>query len=238
MTTLISKIAFILFIIKSSLGGVLECEQICGGITKSIPKPLRGRPGPPGPTDYKAIDEVVQVKMKELTKSLEMKMIEMQKKFEEKLEMTVQSLKNEISSTKEALCHVRYNEKCFWIVAQTGTNFKVGEETCAKVPGGKPANIYDQKHYDSIIKHMRSQIPSDVFGLYLWIGMTYDFQSKNVKLNDGKTSTFVKWREHYPGMTHEYTGLLIMARRDAAEKFEGIYNQNPKYKKPGVLCEA
>ncbi|XP_077969371.1 uncharacterized protein LOC120345060 [Styela clava] len=132
----------------------------------------------------------------------------------------------------EIKCDVTYKTKCFRVVVYRTdlVTLNDAEKTC-KSRNGKPANIYDLAHYQSLLSYLRSIIPAGEESIDIWTGMEY----KNDQLlqASGEPSTIATevWFPKYPITHASYTNVVVQVNKDPESSRQGIY------KSPGVICE-
>nr|XP_039264640.1 uncharacterized protein LOC120340447 [Styela clava] len=95
-----------------------------------------------------------------------------------------QTTKVEQSTDK---CEVTYKKKCYRAVVYDVRNvtFHDAKAIC-KSMNGKPANIYDLKHYQLLLPYLRSLIPAGQTWIYIWTGMEY--KNNQLLLSNGNQS--------------------------------------------------
>ncbi|XP_077976140.1 uncharacterized protein LOC120340383 [Styela clava] len=146
-----------------------------------------------------------------------------------------QTTKVEQSTVK---CDVTYKKKCYRAIVYDVPNvtFTDAKAIC-KSMNGKPANIYDLKHYQLLLPYLRSLIPAGWTYINIWTGMEY--KNNQLLLSNGRPITIATevWFPSYPGSDTFRTNVGVRVDKDQGYAYQGMFNNSPSYTTNGVICE-
>ncbi|XP_077976375.1 uncharacterized protein LOC120340448 [Styela clava] len=138
----------------------------------------------------------------------------------------------------ENKCDVTYKKKCYRAVAYdvTNVNFNDAKAIC-KSMNGKPANIYDLKHYQLMLPYLRSLIPGGWGLIDIWTGMEY--KNNQLLLSNGRPITIATevWYPKSPGSEASWTNVGVYVDKDPENAYQGMINKYPSSSFHGVICE-
>ncbi|XP_077976231.1 uncharacterized protein LOC120341307 [Styela clava] len=145
----------------------------------------------------------------------------------------------------ETKCDVTYKKKCYRAVVYDVRNvtFTDAKAIC-KSKNGKPANIYDLKHYQLLLPYLRSPIPGGgwpyIAGqilMRIWTGMEY--KNNQLLLSNGKPITIATevWFPDYPSPEASRTNVGVVVDKDPEYADQGMFNRSPSHSFHGVICE-
>nr|XP_039253900.1 uncharacterized protein LOC120330966 [Styela clava] len=138
----------------------------------------------------------------------------------------------------ENKCEVTYKKKCYRAVVYDVRNvtFHDAKAIC-KSMNGKPANIYDLKHYQLLLPHLRSVIPAGRTWMWFWTGMKY--KNNQLLLFGGKPITIATEVLHpyYPRSYASLTNVAVGINKDPEDARQGMLNYLPSLSIHGVICE-
>nr|XP_039264642.1 uncharacterized protein LOC120340449 [Styela clava] len=104
---------------------------------------------------------------------------------------------------------------------------------------GKPANIYDLRHYQLLLPYLRSLIPGGQTYIDIWTGMEY--KNNQLSLSDGRPITIATevWAPNFPKFDASRTNVAVRVEKDPgnADTYQGMFNYPPFYSYNGVICE-
>nr|XP_039273842.1 pulmonary surfactant-associated protein A-like isoform X2 [Styela clava] len=131
---------------------------------------------------------------------------------------------------------IRYQRKCYWSVIHTSidVSYEQALQLCRK-KSGYPADILNSQHYTMVSNYVRTNLPTSTNAVYLWIGMTYNPQTKVLKLSDGSKAPYVTWYPDYPTIDEDRTGMGFQVNRDENDVHQGMFNWHGN--QWGVICE-
>nr|XP_039258175.1 uncharacterized protein LOC120334743 [Styela clava] len=147
-------------------------------------------------------------------------------------------IKESLAKKQQHKCDVTYKEKCFQAVVYDVWNitFNNAEPTCESM-NGKPANIYDLKHYQLLLPYLRSLMPACRTYIYIWTGMEY--KNNQLLLSNGRPITIATevWVPNYPVSEASWTNVGVRVNKDPGYAYQGMINDPPSYTNNGVICE-
>ncbi|XP_077968504.1 uncharacterized protein LOC120345143 [Styela clava] len=152
----------------------------------------------------------------------------------------VRLIKKSLDEKKKAeiKCDVTYETKCFRAVVY-GTNnvtFNDGISIC-KSMNGKPANIYDLAHYQSLRTYLRSLISASSTHIAIWTGMEYK-TNQLLLASGGPTSIATEvWYPGYPQSKASWTNVGVDVNKDPEFSSQGMFNEKPFSSRQGIICE-
>nr|XP_039255940.1 uncharacterized protein LOC120332703 [Styela clava] len=134
--------------------------------------------------------------------------------------------------------HFTRGDQCFYVKMSPtshGVNYAEAEKLCLD-DNAFPANIYDAKHYDDTMNHLRTT--NHKFH-YVYLGM--DYTNKNLKYYDGSKASYAHWRSGDP-VTVVASGesmdrVAIDVFPDASYVGNGMLTSAANWGKNGVICE-
>lgn len=69
------------------------------------------------------------------------------------------------------ICEIAYEDKCYWVVKTGSIPYKHAESLC-EVRGAMAANIYNEGHYQAMLKYIRTKMSIEMNSI--WLGMVRD----------------------------------------------------------------
>nr|XP_039265893.1 pulmonary surfactant-associated protein A-like [Styela clava] len=194
-----------------------------------------GRPGPVGPpaiVDYERIESEIDEKIAPVI-SQSTANINTLTSVIEKLEERIKILES-----RQGACEIKFDGKCYWV--ERLDHFVAGYDRLARIcaeRNGSPANIYSEKHYNTIMRFLRAKILAKRDWIAMWVGMRTNPTTGIVTLSDGSRARFMKWYPGYPSKDSAYTHMTIVQRVPSSSANIGIHNWPPTSTRDGVLCE-
>nr|XP_039265733.1 uncharacterized protein LOC120341307 isoform X1 [Styela clava] len=139
----------------------------------------------------------------------------------------------------ENKCDVTYKKKCYRAIVYDVQNvtFTDAEAIC-KSKNGKPANIYDLKHYQLLLPYLRSLIlASGRTWINIWTVMEY--KNNQLLLSNGIPITIATevWYPNFPISDTFRTNVGVRIRKYLESANQGMFNDPPSSSFHGVICE-
>ncbi|XP_077975508.1 uncharacterized protein LOC120332235 [Styela clava] len=135
-------------------------------------------------------------------------------------------------------CDVTYDLKCYRIFVTDTKNITVrdAEAICKSKNSGKPANIYDEAHFQKLHAFQRTQIIAPWKKTSVWTGMKY--KNGRLQFSNGGTSSLPSsvWFPGNPSRKSSFTNVGVSVNKDPAAD-QGMFNNPPYYSLYGVMCE-
>nr|XP_039258294.1 uncharacterized protein LOC120334847 [Styela clava] len=102
---------------------------------------------------------------------------------------------------------------------------------------GKPANIYDLKHYQLLLPYLRSLMPAGQKWIGIWTGIEY--KNNQLLLSGGKPITIATevWYPSFPVSDASWNNVGVYVNKDPEDAIQGMFNIAPSYNRNGVICE-
>ncbi|XP_077976447.1 uncharacterized protein LOC144411751 isoform X2 [Styela clava] len=138
----------------------------------------------------------------------------------------------------ETKCDVTYKKKCYRAVVYEVQNVTVNDiEAICKSKNGKPANIYDLKHYQLLLPYLRSLMPAGQTWIEICTGMEY--KNNHLLLSDVRPITIATevWYPNYPRSTASLTNVGVRIAEDPESAYQGMFDHPPSLSFQGVICE-
>ncbi|XP_039259698.1 uncharacterized protein LOC120336154 [Styela clava] len=175
----------------------------------------------------KAINSLIDVKMKEVEDKLSQRLWE---RFMNETESTTAPVEETVVKD-ERFCHLKYVRKCFTFFKSNLMTYGEAKKRCEDI-GGHLGNIYNKAHEEQVVKYIKKNAATPIF---FFIGMTIDTKSMNVFLYNRSPAPYVHWYPDggYPLKEHS------MLRYTILPTFSGMFNNVAENmaRSNGVLCE-
>nr|XP_039265734.1 uncharacterized protein LOC120341307 isoform X2 [Styela clava] len=147
-------------------------------------------------------------------------------------------MKESLTKKQQHKCDVTYKKKCYRAVVYVLANVTLNnaESTCESM-NGKPANIYDLKHYQLLLPYLRSVIPAGRTYIEIWTGMEY--KNNQLLLSNGIPITIATevWYPNFPISDTFRTNVGVRIRKYLESANQGMFNDPPSSSFHGVICE-
>ncbi|XP_077976098.1 uncharacterized protein LOC120341454 isoform X2 [Styela clava] len=128
-----------------------------------------GRPGPVGPpaiVDYERIETEIDEKIAPVISQSALNINTLTSVIE-KLEERIKILES-----RQGTCEIKFDEKCYLV--ERLDHFVAGYDKLARIyaeRNGSPANIYSEKHYNTMMRFLRAKILTKRDVIAIWVGM-------------------------------------------------------------------
>nr|XP_039273841.1 pulmonary surfactant-associated protein A-like isoform X1 [Styela clava] len=183
----------------------------------------KGKDGDPGIVNYERINATIEERV--------------QAGIDQMADIIEERILEKVRRAQERECPgIRYQRKCYWSVIHTSidVSYEQALQLCRK-KSGYPADILNSQHYTMVSNYVRTNLPTSTNAVYLWIGMTYNPQTKVLKLSDGSKAPYVTWYPDYPTIDEDRTGMGFQVNRDENDVHQGMFNWHGN--QWGVICE-
>ncbi|XP_077976143.1 uncharacterized protein LOC120334847 [Styela clava] len=133
-------------------------------------------------------------------------------------------IKESLANKQQYKCDVTYKKICFRAVVYDARNVTFNDaKAICKSMNGKPANIYDLKHYQLLLPYLRSLIHFN----------------NQLLLSGGKPITIATevCYPSFPVSDASWNNVGVYVNKDPEDTIQGMFNIAPSYNRNGVICE-